>query len=229
MKIICGIGAICIILFAGCSSTYRVNDFPTKEKFYDEFNNSFKAKEVNVTLTNDSSFSIYNGAWVENDTLFSLVNLEGKRSRSLALEDVADIKYSGTDITYTLILLQNGDELKTENFRRIADSIYFEETIEYSKSPITPISCLKKVSYKNRWIGTLTGVPAGFVACGALGYTFGKTTADNTDPGIMTDQYHKTQSEQRMENFVSGAFVGLIVGGIGGYFFGYPITYEFNK
>jgi len=217
------------LLFIGCSSTYRVSDFSSKEKFYNDFNYSFKEREAKVILTNDSTFSVYNGALIENDTLFSLVNSERKRSRGLALADVTDIKYSGTDITYTLILLKSGDELKVENFRRIADSIYFEETIKYCKNPITPIRCLKKVSYKNRWIGTLTGVPAGFVACGALGYSLGNTTSDNTDTGIMTDQHLKTQSEQRMENFASGAFIGLIVGGIGGYFLGYPITYEFNK
>ena len=229
MKNIYFAGAFILFFFTGCSSTYKVTNFPNKEKFFEEFNDTFKEREAKVTLINDSSFSIYNGAFVVNDTLFSLVNFEGKKSRSIALAEVSDIKYTGTDITHTLILLKNGDELKAENIRRSTDSIYFEETTEYIKSPIAPINSLRKVSYKNRWIETLTGIPAGFVACGALGYSLGKTTANNTDPGIMTDQHPKSESEQQLENFGSGAFMGLIVGGIGGYFIGYPITYEFNK
>ena len=217
------------LLFTGCSSTYTVTDFGTKDKFYKEFNDAFKEREAKVTLVNDSSFSIENGVLIEHDTLFSFVNFEGKGSRCIALEDVADIKNSGTDINHLSILLKNGEELKAENIRRSIDSIFFEETTEFIKSPIAPINSLTKVSYKNRWIGTLTGIPAGFVACGALGYSLGKTTTDNTDPGIMTDQHPKSENEQRLENFVSSAFVGLIVGGIGGYFLGYPITYEFNK
>jgi len=72
--------AFFVVLFPGCSSTYTVTDFGTKEKFYEEFNNSFKEREVKVTLVNDSSFIVQNGIEINHDTLLSFVNLEEKKN-----------------------------------------------------------------------------------------------------------------------------------------------------
>ncbi|MHB8851719.1 MAG: hypothetical protein ACYC6P_00010 [Ignavibacteriaceae bacterium] len=60
---------IILLVFTGCSSYYTEKRFPSKEKFYDDFNNFAKNKNVEVTLMNDSSFTILEGASISEDTL----------------------------------------------------------------------------------------------------------------------------------------------------------------
>lgn len=59
----------CVFFFFGCSSTYRITDFSSKEKFYKDFNSFAKNRNVNVRLVNDSTFSSPNGAIISNDSL----------------------------------------------------------------------------------------------------------------------------------------------------------------
>lgn len=60
---------IFIFFIAGCSSTYRVNDFSSKEKFYEDFNKSMHNKSVNVLLANNSSFISSGNVLISNDSL----------------------------------------------------------------------------------------------------------------------------------------------------------------
>jgi hypothetical protein len=62
-----------LLLIMGCSSTYTVQNFHSKEKFYEDFNNSVKTKEVKVYLNNENSFTVYNGAYFFQDTLFTSI------------------------------------------------------------------------------------------------------------------------------------------------------------
>ena len=72
MKIFYLITAVFLLSLIGCSSTYKVSDFSSKDKFYEDFNNLARNKSVKVTLLNDSSFSINSGAAIQNDSLYSL-------------------------------------------------------------------------------------------------------------------------------------------------------------
>jgi PBP1b-binding outer membrane lipoprotein LpoB len=54
MKNIYGLFFLLALLLMGCSSTYTIKDFPSKERFYEDFNNSVKNKDVSITLMSDS-------------------------------------------------------------------------------------------------------------------------------------------------------------------------------
>ena len=217
MKSISIATALFLLLFAGCTSTYRVNDFSSKENFYDEFNDSFKAKEVKVTLANDSSFIAQNGVEIKNDTLFSFVNFEAKQNRQLALSDVVDIEFLGKDITSASILLKNADELKAENVRRTTDSIHFVEIKSLiTSNTIAQIDKVKTVTFKNRWYGISLWAITGALTGGIIGLLNVKS--------FSTSHWES----QELMNFPVGASVGFITGAIAGYIVGYEIHYQFN-
>ena len=92
MKLLFAISAT--LLLAGCSSTYRVSDFSSREKFYEDFNNSVKNKELKITLVNDSSFSVLEGSKITDDSLDLILNFQNKE-HTLAADEIENIKYYG--------------------------------------------------------------------------------------------------------------------------------------
>jgi len=205
-----------LILFSGCSSTYRLNNFHSKEEFYEDFNHSVKSKEVKITLTNDSSFISTDGIVIENDTLSTSSKLEEKKNRRFALLDIAEINYISNEYKSASVLLKNDEELRVENIRIFPDSIHFVEI----KSLITindiPIDKVKKAGYKNRWINIFPGAIAGLLSGGIIGLLRGKA---------ITNSHGESQE---LMGSLFGASVGLITGGIVGYILGYTINYQFN-
>lgn len=162
MKNICGLLFVFALLLIGCSSTYTVQNFHSKEKFYEDFNNSAKNKDVNVTLINDSSFAINDGIILENDTLFSL---EGKDNRSFALSDITEIRYKNNDYSSASILFKNGDILRGKDIRTDSDSLYFTVKTSTAKNNIAPthIGIDQLVFYKLKG-GDLKTTPLGAIA-----------------------------------------------------------------
>ena len=76
----------------GCSSTYRVSDFSSKDKFYEDYNSSVKDKVVRVTMFNDSSLNAGEGTMIEDDTL--IINLSNQSvPLKIPLSKVKTIKY----------------------------------------------------------------------------------------------------------------------------------------
>jgi hypothetical protein len=69
MKIFYLIVAIFIVNLTGCSSTYKLTDFSSKEKFIADFNKTSRDHTIEVILKNDSSFSVTGDATALNDTL----------------------------------------------------------------------------------------------------------------------------------------------------------------
>ncbi|MHB8581161.1 MAG: hypothetical protein ACYDA4_15065 [Ignavibacteriaceae bacterium] len=69
MKIIYLLSSIFLLILTGCSTTYNISQFSSREKFYESFNNFAKTKKVKVTLTNDSSFYVHEGAYILDDSL----------------------------------------------------------------------------------------------------------------------------------------------------------------
>ena len=63
--------AVLSLFIIGCSHTYEVSKYLSKEELYKEFNESARDKdELRITFTNDSSIFVYNGATIKNDTIF---------------------------------------------------------------------------------------------------------------------------------------------------------------
>jgi hypothetical protein len=84
------ISLIFLAFLIGCSSTYSVSDFSSKEKFYDDLNKSMHDKSIKVILINDSSYVINNNVRISNDSLV-LLNPEESVGNNLALEKVKKI------------------------------------------------------------------------------------------------------------------------------------------
>lgn len=215
MKFILVTIAFVSTLLGGCITTYRMSDFTPKEKFFQKINTDIAEREGFIVLTNDSTVSVDDGMLIENDSLFSVSPLYKITSVRFAKTEIAEINYDQRTDDATIVLMNN-DVLKGKDIRTLHDSIFFEKIYkENQKNFVSLIQDVKKVGYKNRLIGTLTGIPGGFIVGGVLGYWLGKTTANNTDPGIMSDQHPTSEFEQRLVNLGGGAFAGFLLGGMG--------------
>jgi len=207
-----------LLLFAGCSSTYRVSDFSSKEKFYNDFNNSFKSKEVKVTLINDSTFTASEGAVVKDSTLISYVKVEEKKNMFLARSDLREINFENNEINTATVMLKNGDKLRAENVSIVHDSINFVELKSLlAKNNIAPINKVKTILYKDRWrripLGILAGAPLGAFS------------------GIVFRKLLDTRDEKGNPDYFIGvidmAVVGVLAGCIISYLIGFDEIYQF--
>ncbi|NCQ17593.1 MAG: hypothetical protein GW805_04640 [Ignavibacteria bacterium] len=219
MKNIYFAGAFIFIFFTGCSSTYTVTDFGTKEKFYEEFNNNFKDREAKVTLVDDSSFIAQNGVEINHDTLLSFKKLEEKIHRRFALSDVTDIYFPGSTTTSASVALKNGNKLTGDEVKVTKDSISFVESksIVVIKT-LVPTDIIKTISYNDRWrrmpLGVLTGAPLGFLSGIALVNVFRiKDYHGGLDyPGVSFQM----------------TVLGVLTGCITSYLIGFDYIYQFN-
>ena len=206
------------LIFTGCSSTYRVSNFSSKEKFYEDFNNSVKNKELEITLINDSSFSVLEGSKIADDSLDLILSFQNKE-HTLASNEIENIKYYGDSYSSpsAYIMLKNGQLINGENIQILPDSSIrcVEVKVNGTKVPLTDV---KKVSYKKHWLGILPGlligVPAGFVLGIAIGQSF-----------------DKNKDAQGTESFfaVFGAPMGALAGIIYGWIAGWEYNYYFNQ
>lgn len=72
MKNIYLIISLIIFFLTGCSSTYTLKDFSSKEKFYNDFNKYMSNKPVKVTFVDDSSFVFSENVKISNDSILLL-------------------------------------------------------------------------------------------------------------------------------------------------------------
>jgi|ERR1035438_4002930 hypothetical protein len=207
------------LILMGCSSTYTIKNFSSKEKFYQDFNNSVKERDIKVVLSNDSSFTLMHGAVLENDTLFAFGQYNEKKYMSLALSDLEKINYTGNDYKSATVLRNNGEELNCENIIINHDSIYFDRTkTVLTEENIASVNKIKTISYKNRLIrmplGLLAGAPLGLLSGIILGHAF-HTTDEKGNPDV---------TNITMAMTCVGALAGIIVS----YIIGYDYIYQFN-
>ena len=208
------------LVISGCSSTYTINDFSSKEKFYEDFNNSVKYKNINVTLSNDSSFSVPYGAILSDDSLLTITNI--KHTVKLRHSSVKEIKeYYDTDFTYPLheVILTNGKELKGDDVRILPDS-----SVEYTVrgnvfGEKIPLKKVKEVNYKNHWLGIPSGFLIGAVSGFGVSYIIAQFVNRN-DP--------EKRSSENIYIFFAGLPLGALTGTIWGWINGYSYTYQFN-
>ena len=180
MKIIYLLSSIFLLILTGCYSTYNVSDFSSRDKFYEDFDKSVNDKAVKVTLSNDSSFFMSNGAAIENDTLYSLGEEFKSGIKKIALSDTKGINYANQSHTNALIILNDGERYQAEQVRGNQDSIEFSFTKTITLKDVTSINNVKNISYKNHWLavipgfigGTIFGIMAGLIAIQLTPLTF---------------------------------------------------------
>ena len=71
MKIYYSVIFLLALLLMGCSSTYTIKGYSSKEKFDEDFVSSADTKDLNITLLNDSLVQTTGGVDIKNDTLFT--------------------------------------------------------------------------------------------------------------------------------------------------------------
>lgn len=215
----------------GCSSTYKITDFPSKDKFYADFNNSAKDKSLKVFLKNDSTITTYGGARISNDSL--LFTIQVQKVEKISKDKIKDIKYSGSDMSNlsAIIFLKNGAEAIAKNVNILSDSS-ISATILENDDEYIPVSKVKEISYKNHWAGVpgklilSTGLGAGFGAF--VGFIISKINPPNNSlPGSGSNAGGIVAQDERT-GLIVGSVIGFITGGIIGWISGYTYTYQFN-
>ena len=218
MKIIYLISSIFLLILTGCYSTYKVSDFSSRDKFYEDFNKSANDKAVKVTLSNDSSFFMSNGAAIENDTLCSLHSYTVSGNKKLSMNNIKNINYLSSDYKSGTILSKNGELYHATKINFEKDSIDFAYS-EYVKQDITSVSNVKKIVYNDHWLG----VPVYMGIGTATGFFIGLIVNSNNGNG--------TSLNPKLTPVLGGilyAASGLVVGAITGWFLGYDYVYYFN-
>jgi len=207
-----------VFLF-GCSTTYRVTDFSSKEKFYHECNNNFKDRDVKVTLKNDSILACPKGIEIKGDTLYKYVNQEEKKIRHYALSDIAELQFSNKSAASAFILLKNGSKYEDVEATVAKDSVMFVEIkSRVEANPLVPIDEIKTIIHKDRSrrmpLGVLAGAPLGFLSGFALVNIFKlKDYHGDADYGGVASQT---------------TLFGIIAGCVTSYLIGFDEVYKFN-
>ena len=223
MKYIFFLIPIIFLFLIGCSSTYKITDYPSKETFYKDINSSIRNRDVKV-LTADSSFTALEGSQIKAGSL-QIVSLAQK---TIPLQEVKNVKYfetaSATPKVY--VWLKNGEELKPESIQKLSNSMIQLKNLRISDESIS-IFKIKEISYKTGWPGALTGIPIGFGSGAIVGGILGSAgIIFHINSGGMKDTFDKEQST--FVGMVSGALTGIITGGILGYIIGWEHKYKIN-
>ena len=215
MRIIYLISSIFLLTLTGCSTTYKVTDFSSRDKFYKDFNNFARNKNVKVTLSNDSSFSLTNSAEIANDTLYYLGKEINSGNKRIAVSDIKELNYTSNDYKSASILLKNGESYRAKEIKMGKDSLEFAFTNEViTQNKVTSINNIQKISYKNHSIGSISNLGLGFclgIAGGSLVQIMGAGFAIPIGTPV-----------------IIGATLGIILGPITGALIGYKYTYQFS-
>ena len=215
MRIIYLISSIFLLTLTGCSTTYKVTDFSSRDKFYGDFNNFARNKNVKVTLSNDSSFSLTNSAEIANDTLYYLGKEINSGNKRIAVSDIKELNYTSNDYKSASILLKNGESYRAKEIKMGKDSLEFAFTNEViTQNKVTSINNIQKISYKNHSIGSISNLGLGFclgIAGGSLVQIMGAGFAIPIGTPV-----------------IIGATLGIILGPITGALIGYKYTYQFS-
>jgi hypothetical protein len=216
MKILYLIFIFISILFLGCSSTYRLSDFSSKDKFYEDFNSFAKDKSVKVTFINDSSFNINNRTEIKNDSLYSIEEDNLILTKLINSSEIKEMSYNKFR-TSAFILMKNDEKYDAHYIEFHNDSVYFSYDKRIIKiNKIAAIDKIKNISYKNHWLGIPVPFFVGFVGGTLLGALI-----------VSNISIDKTNTDLVYIFFVTPV-IGSIIGGIWGWIDGITYTYEFS-
>jgi hypothetical protein len=212
------------LILIGCSPTYKISDFSSKDKFYEDFNKSANEKAVKVTLSNDSSFFISNGAAIVNDTLYSPKEEIKSGIKKIALSDTKGINYTNQSHTTALIVLNDGESYQAEQLRGNRDSIEFSFTKTITLKDVTSINDIKNISYKNHWLGVISGFIGGTIFGIIAGVIAIRFTPLNFNTVGNSTYYAGTNYTPAKIALSSCVILGIAYGWIKGFNY----TYQFN-
>lgn len=216
--------SIVLMFLFGCSSTYKLTDYNSKEGFYKDVNSSIKNRDVNV-VTFDSSFISSAGSRIKDDSLQTVARIKEEK---IALRDVKDIKYFGRvyEAASAYVWLQSNKELRAETFKKLPDSMIKLTNIRLNSGNI-PIDKVKEITYKTRWQSTLIGAPTGFASGTVLGGILGATgIMFRSENGGNHPKFDPGTS--MIAGAIGGALIGTITGAIVGYIVGWDHIYQFD-
>ena len=212
------------LLTAGCSSTYTIGDFISKQKFFESYNGFAKEKNVKIILTSDSAFYSNNMTEIDNDTLYVLNKVTVKREFKILSNEIKSIHYMDAGYKTANILLENGERIKAENIIAFSDSMKFLGAKEqFVKSILSPIDKVKAISYKNHWLGLPVGLVSGGIVGGLIGAGFIDTYSGQND-----NSTGKQFQERNGLGTIIGIGAGIAIGTAVAWFVGYNYTYQFN-
>ena len=168
MKIFYLLTPVLLISLIGCSSTYTVADFASRDKFYEDFNNSAGNKSLKIIMNNDSSINVGNGAYISNDSLIFLVPILNEER--INKNDIEELIYNSYDINIiNTVILKNGNSITANNIQLLSDSsIAVWDYINAAES--LPLNDVKKISYKNHWLGVPFSILPGAIVGFLVGY-----------------------------------------------------------
>ncbi len=224
MKIIYIISSIFFLILTGCYSTYKVSDFSSRDKFYEDFNKSAKDKAIKVTLSNDSSFFLSNGAAIENDTLYFPREEIKSGIKKIALSDIKGVNFTNQSHTTALIILNDGQKYQAEQVKGNRDSLEFSFTKIITLKDVTSINNIRNISDKNHWLGVIPGFIGGSifgVFAGVVAIQLTPTTYNSS--GL---QHYETAPTYTPAKIASFSFI--ILGIVYGWIKGFNYTYQFN-
>ena len=203
-----------VLLFIGCTSTYNLSKFPSKEKFTEDFNSSVQNKKVKVTLVNDSSVWSFDETKLVNDSLIVLTGIK-LDERSIPSDKIKNIKYDQLtnfqDLSGNIYLI-NGEMMHLEGMVIQSDSS-IKYNVKEKEYRLIPIRELKEVSYNKNWLG----IPFGLVTGAGLGLI---------EIGLINGFSNNGHNPSDTQN--AAISLTFIASGILGYIVGYTYTYQFS-
>ena len=207
------------LAFVSCSSINTVKDFSSKEKFYEDFNDFAKNKNVEVTLINDSSFTTLKATRISNDSL--IVNV--KNENVLSLSEIANMKYNNTNFVHSSadIILKDGEKLNVENIKILHDSSIQFTNCKGIKEYL-PLNKVKKASYLQRLPGVITGLSLGAITGAIVGIIALYVIHPS---GIGRNNESSNNSDAAFMTYI---FSGAIIGSVIGWITGHNYVYQFN-
>ncbi len=210
---------IIILIFTGCPSIYTVRNFSSKEKFYEDFNKTVKDKQVNVVLNNDSCFSSNKGSRISKDSLILIDHKQISELKTMPLKEIQSINYiyDRNSIQAFDILLQNGKEINVKDVKYLPDSsIQISITRDSISNRFIPLNLIKRIYYKNNWLGIVPGL---LIAAPVIYLLY----------GIAGSFSHFCSPFFNYETALFfGAPAEIVIVGIIGYIIGYTYIYQFN-
>ena len=208
-----------ILIFAGCSSIYSIKNFSSKEKFYENYNKTAKDKQVNIILNNDSSLSSIKESRISNDTLILIEQKHVLELKIIPFKEISGINdvFDQNSIHSFDILLKNGSQLNEKSIKYLPDSsIQITMTRDINTNRFIPLNLVKKIYYKNNWLGIVPGLliaaPVSYILYAIVG---------------SSNHFNSPFFDYGTALFF-GVPLGTAIGGIIGYIMGYNYIYQFN-
>ena len=211
-------------IFWGCSSVYHIQNFPSKEKFYQSLNNSVNDKDVEVYIKRDSVIYLNNDIEINNDTLI-ILNKKTKVEKFILLNAIKKIDYDYFQKASAHIELKDGEELEAEDIEISNGGMKFNNTKFLTIKSSISVKEIEKISYKNRWQGLVTGLLVGTVAGAAIGGFTHIIPVYENRPSLSPP--YQRREYNTLYSFVIGTASGALIGAIIGWLIGYDYIYQF--